>query len=69
VLLCSFGTGPERAGWPVRRRERARQVAAARRRADVLQQVVGAFGQSRELGEVRSRAALWDGGDSVPGLV
>jgi len=44
-------------------------VAAARRQPDVLQRVVSAFGQSRELGEVRSRAALWDGGDSVPGLV
>jgi len=48
---------------------RAAQVAAARRQPDVLQRVVSAFGQSRELGEVRSRAALWDGGDSVPGLV
>ncbi len=44
-------------------------MAAARRQPDVLQRVVSAFGQSRELGEVRSRAALWDGGDSVPGLV
>ena len=63
------GPGRESAGWPAWQRGRARQVAAARRRADVLQQVVGAFGQSRELGEVRSRAALWDGGDGVPGLV
>ena len=38
----------------------ALQVAAARREKAVVQRVVEAFGQVRELGEVRSRAAAWD---------
>ena len=46
------------------------QVAAARRQEAVVQRVIEAFGQVRELGEVRSRAAAWDdkGPDALPRL-
>ena len=46
------------------------QVAAARRREGVAQQVIEAYGQARELGEVRSKAALWDdsGAEGLPRL-
>ncbi len=46
------------------------QVAAARRREGVAQQVIEAYGQAQELGEVRSKAALWDdsGAEGLPRL-
>ncbi|KAK9827325.1 hypothetical protein WJX81_005191 [Elliptochloris bilobata] len=47
--------------------EERERVSASRRQEGIVRRVIQAYGQARELGEVRSRASAWDD-DSAGGL-